>query len=418
MPTTPHAALTRRERQIMDILYRRGRATAAEVMERDARRPALLHRPHAAPRPRGKGARSARRAGAALRLYPRRAPARGAQVGAQAPGGHLLRRVARAGGGRPARRRHLAPVRRRPGARSRSSWRRPGRKAGDDQGHHPPLPRAGGRLLPAEAIGRVAPPDPRGGDRLRRARAARRADGASLARGRLPGAGLRARAAPRADRYHCPGRSVSGSGDGREEHASFAAGSRPPNHLGPRHRSQPAAAGGQPGSTEADRPSSPSGRRCPLVRRRGRSRPTLRAPPSADHPADDAPNAAVHLGDPAADRAAAHRGRNVVGGAHPRRPRPRAGPHPPRRLGDARFSPSACGRSTGSTPSRGSPATACASRASTRATTPCCASGWRRRFTRRSCSTLRGCFGEAAAPCSPRQPWRALPISRGESASC
>ena len=28
-----HAALARRERQIMDILYRRGRATAAEVME-------------------------------------------------------------------------------------------------------------------------------------------------------------------------------------------------------------------------------------------------------------------------------------------------------------------------------------------------------------------------------------------------
>jgi BlaI family penicillinase repressor len=29
----PHLSLTRRERQIMDILYRRGRATAAEVME-------------------------------------------------------------------------------------------------------------------------------------------------------------------------------------------------------------------------------------------------------------------------------------------------------------------------------------------------------------------------------------------------
>src|SRR5712691_11978632 len=29
----PHAALTRRERQIMDILYRRGSATAGEVME-------------------------------------------------------------------------------------------------------------------------------------------------------------------------------------------------------------------------------------------------------------------------------------------------------------------------------------------------------------------------------------------------
>src|SRR3954453_21077103 len=31
--TAPHLSLTRRERQIMDILYRRGRATAAEVME-------------------------------------------------------------------------------------------------------------------------------------------------------------------------------------------------------------------------------------------------------------------------------------------------------------------------------------------------------------------------------------------------
>lgn len=29
-----HAALTRRERQIMDVLYRLGRATAAEIMER------------------------------------------------------------------------------------------------------------------------------------------------------------------------------------------------------------------------------------------------------------------------------------------------------------------------------------------------------------------------------------------------
>ena len=32
-PSTPHTALTRRERLIMDILYRRGRATAAEVLE-------------------------------------------------------------------------------------------------------------------------------------------------------------------------------------------------------------------------------------------------------------------------------------------------------------------------------------------------------------------------------------------------
>jgi BlaI family transcriptional regulator, penicillinase repressor len=33
MAKTLHAVLTRRERQIVDILYRRGRATAAEVME-------------------------------------------------------------------------------------------------------------------------------------------------------------------------------------------------------------------------------------------------------------------------------------------------------------------------------------------------------------------------------------------------
>jgi predicted transcriptional regulator len=33
MAGSPHAALSRRERQIMDILYRRGRATAAEVLD-------------------------------------------------------------------------------------------------------------------------------------------------------------------------------------------------------------------------------------------------------------------------------------------------------------------------------------------------------------------------------------------------
>jgi predicted transcriptional regulator len=32
MPTSLHAVLSRRERQIMDVLFRRGRATAAEVM--------------------------------------------------------------------------------------------------------------------------------------------------------------------------------------------------------------------------------------------------------------------------------------------------------------------------------------------------------------------------------------------------
>jgi BlaI family penicillinase repressor len=34
MPPQPmHAVLTKRERQIMDVLYRRGRATASEIME-------------------------------------------------------------------------------------------------------------------------------------------------------------------------------------------------------------------------------------------------------------------------------------------------------------------------------------------------------------------------------------------------
>src|SRR5579864_9366179 len=38
-PDTPHSTLTRRERQIMDILYRRGRATAGEVMNELPGRP-------------------------------------------------------------------------------------------------------------------------------------------------------------------------------------------------------------------------------------------------------------------------------------------------------------------------------------------------------------------------------------------
>ena len=33
MGKNPHTNLSRRERQIMDVIYRQGRATAAEVME-------------------------------------------------------------------------------------------------------------------------------------------------------------------------------------------------------------------------------------------------------------------------------------------------------------------------------------------------------------------------------------------------
>ena len=39
MPSNPHASLSRRERQIMDILYRLGRATANEVMAEIAGEP-------------------------------------------------------------------------------------------------------------------------------------------------------------------------------------------------------------------------------------------------------------------------------------------------------------------------------------------------------------------------------------------
>jgi BlaI family transcriptional regulator, penicillinase repressor len=47
MPKPSHTALTRRERQIMDILYRQGSATAAEVMD------ALKGRPGRAAAPAG-----------------------------------------------------------------------------------------------------------------------------------------------------------------------------------------------------------------------------------------------------------------------------------------------------------------------------------------------------------------------------
>src|SRR5262245_66533199 len=40
MARSPHAGLSRRERQIMDILYRRGRATAGDVMAELSGQPA------------------------------------------------------------------------------------------------------------------------------------------------------------------------------------------------------------------------------------------------------------------------------------------------------------------------------------------------------------------------------------------
>ena len=98
MTRLTHHTLTRRERQIMDILYRRGRATAGEVMEELSGDPnystvrtqlrVLEEKGHVQPRGRW----------AALRLHARGAAQLGAQVGAAASGGHVLRRLG--GGGR------------------------------------------------------------------------------------------------------------------------------------------------------------------------------------------------------------------------------------------------------------------------------------------------------------------------------
>ena len=104
-PGSDHAALTRRERQIMDILYRRGRATANDVLDDLPGTPALLDRPHAAARPRRERARHARRGRRAVRLHAGGAPARRAEVGAASSRRHVLRRIGRAGRRRCARRR-------------------------------------------------------------------------------------------------------------------------------------------------------------------------------------------------------------------------------------------------------------------------------------------------------------------------
>ena len=108
-PGRDHAALTRRERQIMDILYRRGRATASEVMDD------LPGNPHySTVRTQlrvleEKGHVTHEEQGVALRLHARPATPRRPQVGAASSGRHVLRRLGRAGcRGRARRRRREA----------------------------------------------------------------------------------------------------------------------------------------------------------------------------------------------------------------------------------------------------------------------------------------------------------------------
>ena len=68
MNTNDHRDLSRRERQILDILYQRGQATAAEVQTGAAGTAELLGGPRAAADSRRKGTRPARAGRPALRL--------------------------------------------------------------------------------------------------------------------------------------------------------------------------------------------------------------------------------------------------------------------------------------------------------------------------------------------------------------
>jgi hypothetical protein len=87
-----HSALTRRERQIMDILYRRGRATAGEVMEELSGDPTT--RPSVQPAYRREGHVHHEEHG--LRYHAGRAAQFGAQVRAAASRRHVFRRLGRA----------------------------------------------------------------------------------------------------------------------------------------------------------------------------------------------------------------------------------------------------------------------------------------------------------------------------------
>ena len=79
-----HAVLSRRERQIMDILYQLGRATAADLMKALPGEPSDSTVRTQLRVLESEGPRAARGGGHEVRLFPGRAAARRAQVGAQA----------------------------------------------------------------------------------------------------------------------------------------------------------------------------------------------------------------------------------------------------------------------------------------------------------------------------------------------
>ena len=105
MGSKPEETLSRRERQIMDIVYARGEATAADVAGRVARPADEDGGPHAAADPRGEGAPDAPAGRADVRVSGE--PAAGPRGAVRAAAGlaDVLRRLAREGGRRPPRRR-------------------------------------------------------------------------------------------------------------------------------------------------------------------------------------------------------------------------------------------------------------------------------------------------------------------------
>ena len=99
-----HSALSRRERQIMDILFRRGRATAAEVMDELSGEPSYSTVRTQLRVLEEKGHVRHEEDGVRFVYMPVVAAAGCAQVGAAPSGRDVLRRVPGKGGGRAARR--------------------------------------------------------------------------------------------------------------------------------------------------------------------------------------------------------------------------------------------------------------------------------------------------------------------------
>ena len=111
MAKSLQTVLTRRERQIMDILYRRGRATASEVMADLSAIPHYSTRTHPTPSPGRQRTCPSRGAGPSVHLPACRSSSRREEIGAAPPRQHVLRRIHRKGGGCSPRGRPHSPTR-------------------------------------------------------------------------------------------------------------------------------------------------------------------------------------------------------------------------------------------------------------------------------------------------------------------